>query len=117
MTIGKNIKARRMELKMSQRELSDRMGYSNHSTITRIEAGKVDIPQSKIEKFAEVLKTTPAVLMGWIDEETSKKNDIITDIVLRMTVDEKFLNAVKTMYDLDEEKFSVLGKMLSTFVE
>ena len=55
MTIGERIKARRNELKLSQRELSDKMGYSNHSTIGKIENGKVDIPQSRIVQFAEVL--------------------------------------------------------------
>ena len=65
MTIGERIKARRKELQMSQRELSARMGYSNHSTITRIEAGKVDLPQSRIAQFAQALGVTPSHLMGW----------------------------------------------------
>ena len=65
MILGERIKARRKELGLSQRELSDRVGYSNHSTITRIEAGKVDLPQSKIKQFAEALGTTPGHLMGW----------------------------------------------------
>ena len=73
MNIGERIKQRRKELRWSQRELSNRMGYQNHSTITKIEAGKVDIPQSRIVQFAEVLGTTPAYLMGW--EEEQKKND------------------------------------------
>lgn len=64
-TIGKRIKARRQELKMTQRELAARMGYTDHTTITRIEAGKVDPPQSRIVAFAEALGTTPGHLMGW----------------------------------------------------
>lgn len=68
MTIGERIKARRKELKWSQRELSDRMGYLNHSTITKIEAGRVDIPQSRIVQFAEVLGVSIAHLMGWEEE-------------------------------------------------
>lgn len=71
-TIGERIKQRRNELRWSQRELSDRMGYSNHSTITKIEAGKVDLNQTRIAQFAEVLNTTPAYLMGWEDEEKEK---------------------------------------------
>lgn len=63
--IGERIKARRKELQLSQRDLADRMGYSNHSTITRIEAGTVDLPQSRIQQFADVLGTTPSHLMGW----------------------------------------------------
>ena len=63
--VGERIKARRKELEMSQRDLAEKMGYSNHSTITRIEAGKVDLPQSRIAQFAEALGVTPGHLMGW----------------------------------------------------
>lgn len=72
MTIGQRIKARRNELKLSQRELCEKMGYSNHSTIGKIETGKVDIPQSRIVQFAEVLGVSVAYLMGW-DEEVKKE--------------------------------------------
>jgi transcriptional regulator with XRE-family HTH domain len=75
MSIGEKIKLKRTELKWSQRELSDKMGYSNHSTIARIESGKVDIPQSRIVQFAEVLGTSVAYLMGWEEEKTATKND------------------------------------------
>lgn len=66
--VGKNIKARRQELKLTQRELAARMGYTDHTTITRIEAGKSDPPQSRIVQFAKALNTTPGHLLGW-DEE------------------------------------------------
>lgn len=61
----KNIKKRRIELGMTQEELAKRMGYSEKSMISKIEAGKIDIPQSKIVAFSRVLDTTPANLMGW----------------------------------------------------
>ena len=68
MTIGSRIKARRQELKMSQREMAARLGYTDHTTLTRIEAGKVDLPQSRIVKIAEVLGVTPGYIMGWDQE-------------------------------------------------
>lgn len=71
MTIGKRIKARREELHLSQRELSDKMGYSNHSTLGKIERGLVDVTQSKVVKFSEVLGVSVAYLMGWEDEENT----------------------------------------------
>ena len=48
--------------------------------ITKIEAGKVDISQTKVVEFAKVLNTTPGYLMGWVEaafEETfgNKTND------------------------------------------
>ena len=63
--VGERIKARRKELRMSQRDLSSRMGYSNHSTIARIESGSVDLPLTRVEQFAEVLGVAPSHLMGW----------------------------------------------------
>ena len=59
MKIGEKIKHRRIELGWSQRELARRMGYGNHSTVTKIESGQVDIPQSRIVQFAEVLGEDP----------------------------------------------------------
>ena len=71
-TIGQNILRLRKELGMTQEELAKKMGYTSKSSINKIEMGKSDIPQSKIAKFAEVLGTTPAYLMGW--EEDKKEN-------------------------------------------
>lgn len=65
MSLGKNIKARRQELGMTQRDLAARLGYTDHTTITRIESGRVDLPQSKIAQFAAALSIDPGQLMGW----------------------------------------------------
>jgi transcriptional regulator with XRE-family HTH domain len=62
----------RKRLGMTQEELATRMGYKSKSTINKIEMGINDIPQSKIVKFAEVLGTTPAHLMGWEDLDTDE---------------------------------------------
>ena len=61
--IGEKIKQRRVELGLSQRELAEKVGYSHHSTLTRIEAGTVDIPQSKIRQFASALNVDISYLM------------------------------------------------------
>lgn len=70
MTIGKRIKEKREELRLSQRDLAEKMHYTNHSTIGKIERGQVDVSQTRIVQFAEVLGTSVAYLMGW--EETKK---------------------------------------------
>lgn len=111
MIIGEKIKQRRIELGWSQRELATRMGY-NHSTITRIEQGKVDVYQNKIIQFSNVLGVSIAYLMGW--EEEQKKNDIQADIILRMRSDSAFMSAVETLYKLDTEKLESINQMLNT---
>ena len=63
--LNERIKQRREALGMSQAELAELLGYSDRSTIAKIEKGTNDITQSKIEAFAEALRTTPAYLMGW----------------------------------------------------
>lgn len=113
--IGKNIMIRRKELKMTQEELAEKMGYKSKSSINKIELGRSDIPQSKIAKFAKVLETTPGKLMGI--EKIQKKNDIMTDIVLRMRTDSEFLSLVETLYTLDNNKISGVKQMLSAFLK
>ncbi len=64
MSIGLNIKKRRFELKMSQQELADAMGYKTRSTIAKIESGENDVSQKKLQKFAAVLDTTIEALIS-----------------------------------------------------
>lgn len=65
--IGERIRIKREERKMSQTELANRMGYKSRTTIAKIESGINDVSQSNVVKFAEVLNTTIAYLMGWDD--------------------------------------------------
>lgn len=129
--IGANIRNRRIELGMTQGELATKMGYKSKSTINKIELGINDIPQSKIVRFAEVLKTTPKVLMGWDEEvkkEVEKNSEIMVDITVRLGADISFRNVVKrNFYDkdffelsemlceLDSEQLVSVKQMLSTF--
>ena len=65
MSIGSQIKKRRNELGWTQRELASKMEYKNHSIITMIEQDKVDVPQSRVVQFSEVLDVPIAYLMEW----------------------------------------------------
>lgn len=77
--IGERIKLKREEKKWTQEELARRMGYSTKSTIAKIETGVNDVSASNVEKFANVLGTTIAYLMGWKDEENHSKLEINKD--------------------------------------
>lgn len=63
-TIYERIRARRIELGLTVEELAKKMGYKDKSSISKIENGKADIPQSKVIAFARALNTTTAYLMG-----------------------------------------------------
>ncbi len=77
MDTGAKIKQKRLELGMSQREFSKKVGYTDHSIVTRIESGQVDLPLSKLKKISEVLDVSVPWLMG-MDEEN--KATIPTDM-------------------------------------
>ena len=49
---------------MSQDELARLAGYTDRSSIAKIEQGSVDLPQSKISMFAKIFRVTPSFLMG-----------------------------------------------------
>lgn len=67
-----NIKKERINKKLSQDELAKRVGYTDRSSIAKIESGKVDLQQSKIEAIAKALNTTVPKLMGYdIDDYTN----------------------------------------------
>ena len=79
--VGINLKKRRMELKMSQQELADEMGYKTRSTIAKIESGENDVSQKKLRRFAEVLDTTVEALVAgytasqdYVIQETASVN-------------------------------------------
>lgn len=63
-TMYDRIKKLRETLKISQDELAQQLGYTSRSSISKIENGRVDLPQSKILKISEILQTTPTYLMG-----------------------------------------------------
>lgn len=108
MTTGQRIKARRQELKLTQRELAAQLGYTDHTTLTRIEADKVDLPQSRIEKIAEVLGVSIGYLMGW-----EENPDDLGALAGRVLKDPFLLNLVQNCEELDPED----REELAAFVE
>ena len=110
MTIGDRIKDRRKYLKMSADELGKRLG-KDRSTIYRYEKGDIEnLPLDILEPIAKALETTPQFLMGWAEEQ--KKNDTLSDIVLRLQADPVFRDAVEKLYDLDGKKLSSILTLL-----
>ena len=78
MEIGEKIRNRRMELGWSQRDLAAKMGYTNNSTIAKIEQGKTDVTQSRVIQFSKVLNVPIAYLMDWDDGTKKPSLDKLT---------------------------------------
>lgn len=63
-SMGLKIKSLREDKKLSQSELAALVGYKDKTAIAKVEAGKVDLPQSKISAFAKALNTTTSYLFS-----------------------------------------------------
>lgn len=74
--VYENIKKLRIERGLSQEELAKRTGYTDRSSIAKIESGKVDLTNSKIAEFARALGIDPSDLMGWKTKNTRLPNNI-----------------------------------------
>lgn len=113
--IGDNIMRLRKERGLTQEELANRMGYKSKSTINKIELGINDIPQSKVVKFAEVLGVTPAEIMGWT--EMQQKNDVASDIALRLVKDSEFLSVVEVINKLNPEQLASIKQVANVLLK
>lgn len=60
-----NIRLFRLNAGLTQAELAQKAGYTDRSSIAKIERGVVDLPQTKIEQFAAIFGVSPGALMGW----------------------------------------------------
>lgn len=98
----------------SQKELSEIVGVAK-STFNDWMKGKKYPRIDKIEIMADyfgILKSD--LIEEKTDEyrEEQKKNDIISDVAIRMQTDEKFMSAVEKLYYLDEKKLSGILTLL-----
>ena len=72
-SMGLRIKTLREEKKLSQSVLAELVGYKDKTAIAKVEAGKVDLPQSKISAFAKALNTSTSYLFSDDNEENKPK--------------------------------------------
>lgn len=72
MSIGDNIKKRRLELHFTLDEVAQKLNTSKQ-TIQRYESGVIaNIPSDKIEQMAKIFGVSPAYLMGWEQEQNTR---------------------------------------------
>lgn len=98
--IYNRIRLRRQELGWTTDELAKRMGYRDRSSISKIESGKADIPQSKVKAFADVLGTTVSWLLG-IDDPKEPSETPSTELTPIQT---QLLNAFDQLNEEGQTK-------------
>ena len=74
MNVGERIKARRIELGISQDELAKMCGYAGRSAVSKIETSE-DVSIKKLKKIIEPLQTTWEYLLG-LESESNILDDV-----------------------------------------
>ena len=101
----------------SRREVSEALGVSYY-TFTDWVKGKKYPRMDKVEMLASyfgILKSDLIEKKTEDHREMQKKNDILTDIILKLNEDEELLSMVETLSNLGFEKREAVKSVLNAF--
>lgn len=112
MKIGDRIKARRGQLGWSQKELANRLGYSNHSTVARAESGFLDLPQSRVVQYADALDVSVGYLMGW-EEKPEEAGALAAEVIK----DPELLGMVEDFLSLEEADRATVRALVASLAK
>ena len=112
---NKNVFAANLNMYMkefgkSRKEVSEALGVSYY-TFSDWVKGKKYPRMDKVEMLANYFGILKSDLIE-SKEETQKKNDALSDIIIRMRTDSAFFELVKHLNSLDPEKLSGLQALL-----
>ena len=114
---AKNLKKYMESHRKTRKEVCNALGIS-YFTFSDWVNGKKYPRMDKVEMLAEyfgILKS--ALIEEKITDEMQNKNDIATDIVIRLGADKDFCELVKLLYKLDKDQLSNVKNMLSSFIK
>ncbi len=123
--LAKRLKEKREMYGYSLQEVADKLGISK-VTLHRYENLDItNIPSDKIEKLADIYRTTPSYLMGWEDEKGNfllDKNDPISQLSKKekFKYDEFMEDAIYYFNDetvSDEDKRKLLDSLNKIFLD
>ena len=113
-TMAKNLKYYIAKSGKDRRELAETWGFP-YSTVTEWINGRKYPRIDRIEVMAEYFGILKSDLIEERTEEhrqMQRKNDTLSDIVIRMQTDDVFLSAVESLYKLDQKKLSSILTLL-----
>ena len=111
-----NIRLYRKQAKLTQDELARRAGYTDRSSIAKIEKGLVDLSQTKIKQFADIFGVTPSTLMGW-DEEIEKNPVEMAERHFEMVMDEDLNDIFDDLKFLDVRERKMVKDLAHALAE
>lgn len=116
MDIGEKIRAARLAKGMTQEELGAILGVQK-SAIAKYESGRVvNIKRSTLKKISDILNIPPFELI--FDEEQKKihkKNDALSDIVIRMRTDNEFFSLIEGLNRLNPVQLASIKQVVDAF--
>lgn len=116
---AKNLRMYMERKGITQKELAEIIGVSAPTMNDYLKANKY--PRiDKIERMANYFGILKSDLIEEKNEERfemHKKNDTITDVIIRMRTDSDFLSVVEKLNTLDSEKLRGVEQMLSAFLK
>ena len=106
MKIGERIREHRLACGLSVDDLAKKLNI-NRATVYRYESSVIEkLPVTVLKPLAKVLKTTPAVLMGWEEEPntlTVQERELLDMYQKAKTSNKKMVDSlVKAIYKLLE---------------
>lgn len=101
----------------NQKEMAEIVGVSAPTFNEWTKAKK--LPRiDKIQKLADYFGIVKSDLLeDKVTDDFKEKNDIATDIVIRMSSDKDFKDLVKILYKLDSKQIKDIKNMLSGFIK
>lgn len=105
---GQNLRRIRVSKNMTQDELAKKLGYTNRSSINKIEVGRSDMPRSKIELAAKILGVSPLELF---------KNSPIDDEVIDTIVDDQLTIITEKYEQLNESNRMRLSAYIQALID
>ena len=106
--VGGFIKKRRTVLKLTQKQLSESLGFTSSQFISNLERGVAEIPPSRIKDFANILQVDPSEMAKLVSESLKRKVFMKTDAIGEDPFMDQFLTAWSTASEQDRDLIKTL---------
>lgn len=107
MTTADRIRNRRLELGLTQLEVSKRLGLTSKAAVCKVEKQGDDVTLKNVEKFAKALDCSVPYLMGWEEETSGEKNED----------DERAERFMHFYSQLDDNQKTIIDNLLASLVK
>lgn len=111
MTIADRIRERRIELQLSQTDLAKRMGYSDKTSVSKIETSGNNVSAKKIKRAADALNVSMAYLYGWEEPNHAEDNE---RRLARLTKYAEYLHILDKYMELSERDKQTVSTLIDT---